>query len=143
VSALEDCRKAADEAYERYETAYDEGSASFDQQIKEWVTAVERNEKSQKNLSNEFCKTLGQVYGQVDDVLRDKVWKAYEDMSKYLEDEARRLIQVKNRIEEYNEQNKKKLDGYFEVYQRRNGIAREKAETYKLIAEMAGLNLRA
>jgi hypothetical protein len=142
VTALKDGRKVTDEAYERYETAYDEARASFEQEVKEWTVANERSEERQNKLANQLSEMVDQIIGQVDYELGDKVWEMYGDMSSELEDEERRLVEVKKRIEEDNAQNKKKLDRYFKVYQEKDGIARERAKTCHLIAEMAGLNLR-
>jgi hypothetical protein len=139
-AAIKDYNQAAVESFERYEIAYEEKLTAFEQQTEEWNAANIKHRADQKKVTDllEIAVELGRFDMPK---LRDTVFDLYENESAELDKGEEKLRAEQARISESNEQNGKKLNRYFKVHQKKVAIARERAKTYRVVAEMAGLKL--
>jgi hypothetical protein len=137
---LKDYLKAADECYERYETAHEMRWADFYRQDKELEKAINEVKEGRKDKDN-LRRFLGKLQGAIRPDLFEAASDVYhKEMAAHRKSVAE-IHAMKSRMSESRKEKEREVLQYYEDYQRKLALAHERAEMLKRSAEAAGLEL--
>ncbi|KAF2687310.1 hypothetical protein K458DRAFT_188970 [Lentithecium fluviatile CBS 122367] len=138
---ISDYNKAIEESYERYETAFDERQAAFDQQ-KGWDTAWTQHEERIGQLTD-LLKLAKELEKRGIPDLCLTVNGMYKKEVAACNGEENRLEVEQSKIAKEKERSEKKVDQCYRAYEMSMAQARERVEKFEKIAEMASVKLDA